>query len=81
MEHGDGHAAEQLVPLVYDELRKLAAQKLDPSRHRSAAAWHGRQSHPRRPLEPSGQHLPGCLSPQSGGPLHYLGFRVACEIR
>jgi RNA polymerase sigma factor (TIGR02999 family) len=27
-EQGDPHAAEQLLPLVYDELRKLAAQKL-----------------------------------------------------
>jgi RNA polymerase sigma factor (TIGR02999 family) len=26
--HGDARAAEQLLPLVYDELRKLAAQKL-----------------------------------------------------
>jgi RNA polymerase sigma factor (TIGR02999 family) len=26
--HGDPHAAEQLLPMVYDELRKLAAQKL-----------------------------------------------------
>src|SRR5436305_10360324 len=25
---GDPHAAEQLLPLVYDELRRLAAQKL-----------------------------------------------------
>src|SRR5215475_12208427 len=25
---GDPHAAEQLLPLVYEELRKLAAQKL-----------------------------------------------------
>src|SRR4029453_18624320 len=25
---GDPHAAEQLLPLVYDELRKLAAQNL-----------------------------------------------------
>ena len=25
---GDPHAAEQLLPLIYDELRKLAAQKL-----------------------------------------------------
>ena len=29
IEHGDPHAAEQLLPLVYDELRKLAARKLD----------------------------------------------------
>ncbi len=28
MEQGDAHAAEQLLPLVYDELRHLAAQKL-----------------------------------------------------
>jgi RNA polymerase sigma factor (TIGR02999 family) len=28
IEQGDLHAAEQLLPLVYDELRKLAAQRL-----------------------------------------------------
>jgi ECF sigma factor len=28
IEQGAPHAAEQLLPLVYDELRKLAAQKL-----------------------------------------------------
>jgi RNA polymerase sigma factor (TIGR02999 family) len=28
IEQGDGHAAEQLLPLVYDELRKLAAAKM-----------------------------------------------------
>jgi RNA polymerase sigma factor (TIGR02999 family) len=28
LEAGDPHAAERLLPLVYDELRKLAAQKL-----------------------------------------------------
>ena len=28
IEKGDPHAAEQLLPLVYDELRKLAAAKL-----------------------------------------------------
>jgi RNA polymerase sigma factor (TIGR02999 family) len=28
VEHGDPTAAQQLLPLVYDELRKLAAQKL-----------------------------------------------------
>jgi RNA polymerase sigma factor (TIGR02999 family) len=28
LEHGDPAAAEKLLPLVYDELRKLAAQKL-----------------------------------------------------
>src|SRR5688572_29647311 len=28
IQQGDPHAAEQLLPLVYDELRKLAAQKM-----------------------------------------------------
>jgi RNA polymerase sigma factor (TIGR02999 family) len=28
IEHGDAQAAEQLLPLVYDELRKLAAQRM-----------------------------------------------------
>ena len=28
IQKGDSHAAEQLLPLVYDELRKLAAQRL-----------------------------------------------------
>jgi len=28
VERGDSHAAEQLLPLIYDELRKLAAQKM-----------------------------------------------------
>ncbi|HEV3448675.1 MAG TPA: ECF-type sigma factor [Gemmataceae bacterium] len=29
IDQGDPHAAEQLLPLVYEELRKLAAHKLD----------------------------------------------------
>jgi hypothetical protein len=29
IEAGDPHAAEELLPLVYDELRKLAAARLD----------------------------------------------------
>jgi RNA polymerase sigma factor (TIGR02999 family) len=32
IEQGDPRAAEQLLPLVYDELRKLAAQKLSQER-------------------------------------------------
>jgi RNA polymerase sigma factor (TIGR02999 family) len=28
IEHGDPHAAEQLLPLVYDALRRLAAEKI-----------------------------------------------------
>ena len=32
IEQGDPHAAEELLPLVYDELRKLAAQRLAEER-------------------------------------------------
>ncbi len=32
VEQGDPHAAEKLLPLVYDELRKLAAEKLASER-------------------------------------------------
>ena len=28
IEQGDGHAAEQLLPLIYEELRKLASQRM-----------------------------------------------------
>ena len=34
VEQGDPHAAEQLLPLVYDELRKLAAARLAQVRGR-----------------------------------------------
>jgi RNA polymerase sigma factor (TIGR02999 family) len=33
IEQGDAQAAEQLLPLVYEELRKLAAQKLAQEKH------------------------------------------------
>src|SRR5262245_65020143 len=32
LQQGDGQAAEQLLPVVYDELRKLAAQRLAQER-------------------------------------------------
>jgi RNA polymerase sigma factor (TIGR02999 family) len=32
IEHGEPHAAEQLLPLVYNELRRLAAEKLAQER-------------------------------------------------
>src|SRR5262245_41641952 len=32
IDSGDPHAAEQLLPLVYDELRKLAAEKMAQER-------------------------------------------------
>jgi hypothetical protein len=42
IEQGDPHAAERLLPLVYDELRKLAAQKLAqerPARRSRPRPW------------------------------------------
>jgi DNA-directed RNA polymerase specialized sigma24 family protein len=42
IEQGDPQAAEQLLPLVYDELRKLAAQKLAQkklARHSRPRRW------------------------------------------
>ena len=34
LEHGQPHAAEELLPLVYDELRKLAAKLVSESQDR-----------------------------------------------
>lgn len=31
IEQGDAKAADKLLPLVYEELRRLAAQKMSPS--------------------------------------------------
>ena len=54
---GDPSAAEQLLPLVYDELRQLAAQKLA-------------QEKPGQTLEATGLvHEPRRLPPQRGFPL------------
>ena len=44
IEQGDPHAAGQLLPLVYDELRKLAAQRMAQEQpgqmHESTALVH-----------------------------------------
>src|SRR5262249_2044309 len=59
IERGDPRAAEQLLPLVYDELRKLAAQKLaheqpgqtlqaTPLVHERSPRWWGDQQAPHR---------------------------------
>jgi len=42
IEQGDPHAPDRLLPLVYDELRKLAAQKLaqeKPARRSRPRRW------------------------------------------
>ena len=41
IEAGEPHAAEQLMPLVYEELRKLAAVKMDPGKTGADAAGDG----------------------------------------
>jgi len=41
IEQGDPTAAEQLLPLVYDELRKLAAAKMAQEKPGQDAAGHG----------------------------------------
>ena len=50
IERGDPRAAEQLLPLVYEELRQLAAQKLEN------VAW-PRDSFPRLVQASRGQSL------------------------
>ena len=55
IEEGDPHAAGQLLPLVYDELRRLAAQKMareapPPTSLDRAGRWRFLGSeHPSRP--------------------------------
>ena len=42
IESGDPHTAEQLLPLVYDELRKVAAQKMaqeKPGKRSTPPPW------------------------------------------
>ena len=55
LEQGEPQAADQLLPLVYDELRKMAAQKLrlekpDSSRHAGskmlAESWSQKRHEP-----------------------------------
>ena len=38
LQHGDPHAAAELLPLVYEELRKLAAQRMAAERPARALA-------------------------------------------
>ena len=41
IDQGDPHAAEQLLPLVYDELRRLAAGEDGPGEARADAPGYG----------------------------------------
>ena len=41
VEEGDGQAAEKLLPLVYDELRRLATQKMAQAKPGQSLLCHG----------------------------------------
>ena len=58
IEQGDGQAAEQLLPLVYDELRKLAAAKLAQEKPGQTLQRHG--------IGPRGVHPVGRLGWAAG---------------
>jgi RNA polymerase sigma factor (TIGR02999 family) len=76
IEQGDPHAAEQLLPLVYEELRKLAAQKLaqeKPGQTLQATAL-VHEAYLR--LVPSGA-APAPREPHWGGRRHF--FAAAAE--
>src|SRR4249920_1446830 len=81
MESGDPHAASQLLPLVYDELRKLAAAKLaheKPGQTLDATALvHEAYMRLVRPLapgeSPGGAAIPPGASPGANG--HFANRR------
>src|SRR5262249_57620315 len=58
IETGDPHAAEQLLPLVYRELRKLAAQRLAQEKpgHTLQATPLVHEAYPRPPAHPPLAH-------------------------
>jgi len=61
IEQGDPHAAEQLLPLVYDEMRKLAAQKLAQEKpgHTLQATALVHEAYLRLVVAEKGQHWDG----------------------
>src|ERR1700750_2257343 len=66
IEQGDPHAAERLLPLVYDELRRLAAQRLAPEAPRAnpQTTAPGPQAQP-RPGAPGPPLAPDALGPRA----------------
>ena len=72
IEHGDPHAAEQLLPLVYDELRKLASQNLAqeaPGQTLQATALGLKQAFVNQPVEVA------ALRPELAAVIGMPGFR------
>ena len=78
IEQGDPHAAEQLLPLVYDELRKLAAAEAGPGEAGPDAAGH-------RPGPRGGEdnHKAGPVARPAGAVSRRLhrGTRYGCAIK
>jgi RNA polymerase sigma factor (TIGR02999 family) len=70
VEQGDGKAADQLLPLVYDELRKLAASKMA-----NEAAGHTLQ--PTALVHEAWLRLVGHENPKFAGRAHF--FAAAAE--
>ena len=69
IENGDPKAADQLLPLVYDELRKLAAQKF-AQRSRDSLGRHG--------IGPRGvPSVGGACAARLNPPLISIGTRAA----
>jgi len=63
---GDAHAAEELLPLVYEELRKLAA-------HRLAQELPGQTLQPTALVHEAWLRLVGEANPRFGGRAHFFG--------
>jgi len=61
IEQGDPKAAEKLLPLVYDELRKLAAARTEPRSTRPVLAATSPHRRPRNP-SPSRARFPSVPS-------------------
>ena len=66
VEQGDGSAAEELLPLVYEELRKLAAQKMA---HEAA----GHTLQPTALVHEAWLRLVGTANPRFANRAHFFG--------
>jgi RNA polymerase sigma factor (TIGR02999 family) len=66
VEKGDGKAAEELLPLVYEELRKLAAQKM-------AQEQPGHTLQPTALVHEAWLRLVGSANPKFEGRAHFFG--------
>jgi hypothetical protein len=82
IEEGDPSAAEQLLPLVYDELRKLAANQLAKEKPGQTlevtAAAEAIKSFERRPAEPASRLASHRVrvTPSPGSHRFIYGFRA-----